>query len=523
MTKRYKKIGIIVSVSILLGILLCVCADKFVKNKVENLLHNELPANLQLTYSDLKISTINGSVTLKNPQIIQTGEFTNNTNFSASLESLKIDDVSYWELLFNDKIYIQNLELNTPTVVCFKNDTIDKKAYKKQTTKSIKYALQIEKFSIINGDMTVFDAANDSLLLKSHQVMLTMNDVMTDAKTLEKKLPFSYSDYELKMQELFVKSGDYENFSVSDLHINKQKSVLKSVKLLTKYSKAQLSRRISKERDHFDISIDSMVINKQQFGYKNDTLFYFKTPKISLFQPKLHVYRDKFVADDPTIKHLYSKMLRQLPIALTINNLVLENGAINYSEKVNVDQPAGQILFSQFNADIKNVSNTYTSGDKTQILVQTNFMETTPLKVEWDFDVNDVSDTFTFKADLGRISAERMNIFTKPNLKVQLEGEVIQTYFTMQGNPHQSRIDLKLKYDNFEVLVLDKKAKKVNKFLSSVANLFIKKDSETSTDTFQDSYAEVERDKTKSVFNFLWLNVKAGLLDAMTGSSKQRE
>src|SRR5690606_8796416 len=327
MTKRYKKIGIIVSISILLWILLCVFADKFVKNKVENLLHSELPANLQLTYSDLKISTINGSVTLINPQIIQTGEFTNNTNFTASLESLKIDDVSYWELLFNDKIYIQNLELDTPTMVYFKNDTIDKKAYKKQTTKSIKYALQIEKFSIINGDVTVFDAANDSLLLKSHQVMLTMNDVMTDAKTLEKKLPFSYSDYELKMQELFVKSGDYENFSVSDLHINKQKSVLKSVKLLTKYSKAQLSRRISKERDHFDISIDSMVINKQQFGYKNDTLFYFKTPKISLFQPKLNVYRDKFVADDPTIKHLYSKMLRQLPIALTINNLVLENGA----------------------------------------------------------------------------------------------------------------------------------------------------------------------------------------------------
>jgi hypothetical protein len=117
--------------------------------------------------------------------------------------------------------------------------------------------------------------------------------------------------------------------------------------------------------------------------------------------------------------------------------------------------------------------------------------------------------------------AERMNLFTQPNLKVQLVGEVLQTYFTMQGNPNQSRIDLKLKYDNFEVKVLDKKGQKINKFLSSIANLFIKKDSETSEDDFREAYAEVERDKTKSVFNFLWLNVKAGLLEAMTGGSKK--
>jgi hypothetical protein len=148
-------------------------------------------------------------------------------------------------------------------------------------------------------------------------------------------------------------------------------------------------------------------------------------------------------------------------------------------------------------------------------------METTPLKVEWDFDVNDTSDTFIFKADLGKMPAERMNLFTQPNLKVQLVGEVLQTYFTMQGNPNQSRIDLKLKYDNFEVKVLDKKGQKINKFLSSIANLFIKKDSETSEDDFREAYAEVERDKTKSVFNFLWLNVKAGLLEAMTGGSKK--
>lgn len=517
MSKRFKKIGITVAAVFVLGIVLFVVADNIVKNKVENLLQNELPANLQLTYSELKISTINGRITLVKPQIVQKGEITNNENFTASLEILLIDDVSYWDVLFNDKMYIQNIELNTPTIVYFKNDTIDKNEYKKQNAKELKQSFHIEKLSILNGDVTVFDAANDSLLLKSSGMMLVMDDVMTDAKTMEKKLPFTYSNYELKMQEVFLKSGEYENLKVGDVNINKQKAVLKSVKLQTKYSKAQLSRRITKERDHFDISIDSMVLDSQQFGYKKDSIFYFKTSKLSLYQPQLNVYRDKLVADDPSIKLLYSRMLRELPIDLTINDLIIEKGTINYSEKVNADQPAGEIVFTQLDAQLKNVSNTYASTDKTQIRIQSYFMETTPLKVEWDFDVNDASDTFTFKADLGTMPAERMNMFTQPNLKVQLVGEVLQTYFTMQGNPNQSRIDLKLKYDNFEVKVLDKKGQKINKFLSSIANLFIKKDSETSTDDFREAYVEVERDKTKSVFNFLWLNVKAGLLEAMTG------
>jgi hypothetical protein len=521
MSKRFKKINVIAITVLVLGIVLFIIADFVVKSKIENILQNELPANLQLTYSELKISTINGRITIVKPQIIQKGELTNKKNFTANLETLLIDDVSYWDVIFNDKIYIQNIKLNTPTIVYYKNDTINKNTYKRKQAKSINQSFHIEEFSIINGDVTIFNAANDSLLLKSTDVMLSLDDVMTDAKVMEKKLPFTYSNYELKMQKVFLKSGDYENLMVEDLLSNKQKLVLKSVKLLTKYSKAELSRRISKERDHFDIFIDSMVLEQQQFGYKSDTVFYFKTPKVTLFQPKLNVYRDKLVVDDPSIKLLYSRMLRDLPIELTINDMILENGTINYSEKVNADQPAGEILFTELNAQLKNVSNTYASTDKTQIRIQANFMETTPLKVEWDFDVNDISDTFIFKADLGKMPAERMNLFTQPNLKVQLEGEVLQTYFTLQGNPNQSRIDFKLKYDNFEVKVLDKKGQKINKFLSSIANLFIKKDSETSEDDFREAYAEVERDKTKSVFNFLWLNVKAGLLEAMTGGSKK--
>src|SRR5690606_28562803 len=123
-------------------------------------------ANLQLTYSELKISTINGRITLVKPQIVQKGEITNKKNFTANLETLLIDDVSYWDVLFNDKIYIQTIELNSPTIVYYKNDTIDKSDYKNQNSMALKQSFHIEIVSILKGDVTIFDAATDTLLLK---------------------------------------------------------------------------------------------------------------------------------------------------------------------------------------------------------------------------------------------------------------------------------------------------------------------------------------------------------------------
>ena len=32
----------------------------------------------------------------------------------------------------------------------------------------------------------------------------------------------------------------------------------------------------------------------------------------------------------------------------------------------------------------------------------------------------------------------------------------------------------------------------------------------------------IERDRTKSIFNFVWKNIEAGLVSAMTGSGKKK-
>jgi hypothetical protein len=217
-------------------------------------------------------------------------------------------------------------------------------------------------------------------------------------------------------------------------------------------------------------------------------------------------------------------VLRDLNFGIAFNSVFINNAIITYTEKVKEDTNGGKLLFSKLNAQIKNLDNTYESGEKvTSAKIMAVFMDNTPIDVLWEFDVNNLHDEFIFRADIGKLYAKSMNQFMKPNLNVQLNGEIDKTYFTINGNDLNSHIDLKLKYDNFDVLVLKENGKEKSKLLSSIVNLFVSKNSNGNSENFRHgSKSEVKRIRHKSVFNYLWLNIKSGLLNAMTGDGKEK-
>ena len=215
-------------------------------------------------------------------------------------------------------------------------------------------------------------------------------------------------------------------------------------------------------------------------------------------------------------------MLRSLNVKLDIKHINIVEGKIVYQEKVNQDKTAGQLTFSDFNASLDHISNTKLNPKKTEIKIDCNFMQSTPLKVDWSFDVNDPNDGFVFKANLGDLQADHLNQFMQPNLNLKLEGNLMQTLFTIDGNATTSNVDLKTKYTNFDIILLKENGNEKNKILSKIINIFVSKDSKDAKDNFRNSNTKtVERDNTKSIFNFVWKNAQAGLISAMAGDGKK--
>ena len=57
--------------------------------------------------------------------------------------------------------------------------------------------------------------------------------------------------------------------------------------------------------------------------------------------------------------------------------------------------------------------------------------------------------------------------------------------------------------------------------MSKNLNIRFSKGNNKTNDNYREGVAEATRDKTKSIFNFLWISLKNALAKAMTGSGKQ--
>ncbi|WP_044403217.1 hypothetical protein [Lacinutrix sp. Hel_I_90] len=518
---KWIKYGVFIISSIALIVVgLILYANKTIEDKIENFLANRLPEIVFQKNEGIALNIFEGTITIKKLVVEIKNKNNENNHAFVDLEALIIEDISYWDYLFKSEIRIEDIKLKSPNIVYYK-DRYEKNEKSDSTSGFIKIykPILIDELSIDNATFHIYDSKKDSVLLYVENATIEIDAIEINNKTIRQRLPVSFKAYEVDADSIFVKASDFENLSTSNFKLKNNKAVINTIQLKTKFSRKALSGIISKERDHFNLKIESLKCEGIGFGFKNRNL-YISSKQININNADFEIFRDKLVNDDESIKKMYSESIRSIPFDLTVDSVFVNEAHIKYTEKVNADNSGGAIDFSKLYAKISNVSNTYKSPEMTNLNIQGVFMEATPFTVDWSFDVNSKTDSFVFATAMDKLELSKINTFTEPNLNVRLEGVTNQTYFTIDGNNTKSKVDLKVNYEDLNISVLSKNGKTENWFLSTVANLFVSNTSKDQSDYFRASQAEVDRDKTKSIFNFIWLNIKQGLLKSMTGDGE---
>jgi len=519
MKKNKPILLIVIGIITVILIILLFFANSFVKNKIEALLQNNIPDHIENSYESISVNVLGGTVSLnelslqiklKDSSLIQT---------KAIMKSFTIAGVSYWDYIFNDEIHVGSIKFEDLQLEYYKDHkNKPKDSIEGEKPIELPKPIIIDNINFENTAVSIFDKSKDSTFLYSKNINVAIEDILLNESTLLQKIPIKYGDVSIQTDSIFFKTGIYEDLFVNHLEIENNNITLKDIHFKTKYSKTELSKIITKERDHLNIKVDEFKINNLDFGFENDSLFV-KSNLISINKTDAAFYRDKLVADDYKLKNLYSKSLRELPIKLTIDSVSIVNSKVEYSEKGHPENPAGVLTISNLNGGVSNLSNTYSSPEKTTIYVEAIFMKNSPMDATWSFDINQINDAFTFVGHLGKLEASDMNVFIAPLINVKLEGEIIETYFDITGDYNQSVINISQDYDNIKVDIFNKKKKK-RKALSEIANVFINDDSEVDGQIFHNVTANASRDKTKSFFNYLARNLKSSLLIMFTKRNK---
>ncbi|MGQ3233426.1 MAG: hypothetical protein ACT6R6_10150 [Flavobacterium sp.] len=484
----------------------------YIEKKLPSIISAEKGIPYNVSYKDLDVDILGGSFTMHNAFIapkdsvgvsLQQGAF-------AEVKAIRVVNFGILDLLTNDRITVDKVIIDEPEVTLYPRP---KKYNTNDDIKPFKNAIRTGSLEIRNGKFQLLDSLKGKIL-SANKINFELNNIRIDSNTVEKNIPVRYRDYNFACDSLFYRVDGFYNLSADKFTSSDSTIAVKNFKMIPKQNRVQFTQMQPKEKDQFAIVAESISIPKADWGFVNDTM-YVHSPEVVFEKVNANLYRSKVPKDDPTIKKLYSQMLRELKFDLKVEKLLFKNSTIVYEEQLNFERPPAKVSFSKFYATVSNIYSPVRKGKlpKTTIDVQCLFMKSTPLTVNWSFNSQDASDSFTIVGRLKDIRSEEVNPVSKPLMNVSTTGSLNEVYFTMNGNRNRAEGDFAINYDDLKVTIHDKDdLKKEKKLVTAIGNLLVKNDTK---DGLKEVHIGVDRNKDKSVFNYIWKFVQEGLVQTV--------
>lgn len=411
--------------------------------------------------------------------------------------------------LKNNKISLSDIQFLQPDLVLFQSSS--KPLAKKKT---FTYVVDLQNVNFLNGNVKIIK--NNTEKLKIEQVNAKISELLMDEESAKGKIPFQYKNYQISTGKLVFDAGNYYQIFVNQLNTNKNSLVMKNFVLHPKLSRAQFAKSIPTEKDWFDIAVNSTQISGIDFKFEENQ------PNVKVNQVLLNgvnakIYRSKSPKDDVTRKKLYSELLRSIKFLLLIDNLNVRNSFLQYEEDKVDNNPAGKLMFSQFNLNAKNInSNKGFKNTLVPISINCQFIKASPMKVNWSFDTANLNDQFKISGTISDLPASEINDFVKPYLNTSVSGNISLLGFDFQGNNKAISGKMKLQHQDLKVVILDKETKKEKKLVSAIANMVVRTNSKDKT---EDVDINTPRNSTKSFFNLFWKGIEEGLKKTLIGKN----
>lgn len=431
----------------------------------------------------------------------------------SSFNSLGILDISNVNIKIknisnkvNQQLSIEEFQLNNPQFVHVPKANPSKKTNKPSQLNDL---ILINKVSVNSANYILKDKSGKYNKLTVGNFNLSLNDIRVDDKTVLEKVPFIYKNPQLTTGKITFDTGKDYNIYAGGIVVKQANASVKSFKMVPKITRKQHAAKLKYAQDYYNLSADVMNFNNFTWGFDAQEEFFIKFKEVVLNNMDAQIYRDITVPLNPKENHLYSYRLRNVDFPFEIQTLKIKNSKLSYEEDTATSTNPGKLTFANFNLTASNLYSGYkrSSGPKTQIVVNTKFMQQGDLVASWQFDIMDRSDRFNINGDLKNFPAPAMNPFLKPYLKVQASGKIDHMAFNFNGNNDTATGQYAMNFNNLKMTLFNKENKE-RKLLSTAANMVVRSD----TDGFKKvDIKPVDRTKEKSFFNYLWSCIMQGL------------
>lgn len=506
----YKKIAIGVISIFIFVILVNIGLNYWIKKQLPIIVNEKNKTAYNIHYEKIEVSlfsrNINATTLLVSPK--NQPKDSKNGLF-CKIESITIKHFNIWDLAFRDIIQAESIIINKPRVILYKKGEKllnNNKSIKDEILEPFHKIVAVSNIYLNEGTVDVVSLDTDKPILSVKKVMLKLEDILLTDATLKEKIPMHFNKYVLVCDSLYYKPSAFYHMNIGQISTENNFLKVKNFSYLPEFSRKEFVKRLDKEKDIYTIKLDSAHIEKMDWGFKNDQ-FFFKANSLVANHVDANIYRNKMPKDDLSKKYLYNHLLRTIKFPLQIDTIQILKSKLVYEEEIDFSKGPGILNFDRFNMQVTQLKSGFGLKKMADVKIKVNclFMKTSPLDVNWSFNVLDLKDSFHIQGIISNFNVSAMERFTKPYINTTFTGKFNKYRFNFYGNDTTAKGNATLDYEDLKVKLYKKKhPEKEAKLKSAVANLLLKNDSDDKT---KKADVELERIQEKSFYNFLWRSI----------------
>ena len=305
---------------------------------------------------------------------------------------------------------------------------------------------------------------------------------------------------------------------------------IRDIQVKPNYSNYDFSRKLGYQMDRIELSIKKILISR--FNIRQLIIYHkFIAGLITVEDLNVNDYRDKRVPERPDFKPpMPHQALLKLKMYLKIDTVSLNGGRVTYSEQVN-DQP-GTLFFDKMNGTVLNLTNdslliqrkTMMGVNVSMYLMGKGFMN-----VNLKIPLGAKKSAFTFSATLSKMELKEVNpMLTKLVTAEITSGKVVKMMIaSVKADDDRSIGKMDFYYKDLTIKINSEKKDLWSKVktgaINVAANTFVSNSNPRKNGSFSEGIIYFERDKHKSLFNFLWKSAFSGIKSTIGINKKEQK
>ncbi|MBP4139889.1 hypothetical protein [Flavobacterium geliluteum] len=513
---NYKKIAIGIISVVFLVIVLNFGLNFWIKKQLPKVIHEKNKTAYNIHYEKIEVSlwwrNIYAETLLIHPKN-QPKNSPKKTGIYSKIASITIKHFNIWDLVFRDIIKAESITINKARVILYKkNNTLinNSKSIRTEIVEPFQKIVAVSNIYLNDGSLDVVGLQNNKPLLNIKNIILKLEGILVTDATLKEKIPMQYKRYVLVCDSLYYKPNAFYHITIGKISTENKFLKIQNFAMLPEYDRRNFLAKLEKEKDIYTLKLDSASISKMDWGFKKDR-FFLNANSVVMHHFDGNIYRNKMPKDDLSKKQLYNSLLRKIKFPLKIDTLQILKSKLVYEEEIDFTKGPGVLNFDQFNLQATNLQSGFglKKTDDLKIKINCLFMKTSPLNVNWSFNVLDTKDSFHIQGTIANFDVAALTRFTQPYMNTSFTGTFDKYHFNFYGNDTNVTGNASLIYDDLKVKLYQKKhPEKEAKLKTAIANLILKNDSEEKS---KKAAVAIERVPEKSFYNFLWRSIAESL------------